>query len=335
MSLPNQSPPDIEKDDTRIISDDSKEKQEHAVEELEAEAEDKSRTVPQDYMKRNVSKSSGGAGNDNRNSWYRNEAADPEDAEDKGLLETDETNEEKTRVQPEGVETNAKKSDARKSYAGNSAPKTGSAKKAKNESPESPSNPWPKSDSKSLGDSAAAWIRKYRKNMNSVLAMFKSDGNFNAHSSYGRTSKKTNRFEKGINFNKQPSGKAETQQPGSTQPGEQGDADAEYEELLDRDSALICALVDIIFGVFGFMVILGCFSFWFGISAVVCACRKKRNIPMALILAKIGMIFIPITLIAFIVLALTMNGLLLQGKAWIASFFTGAPGPEAGGGDGG
>jgi len=332
MSLPNQSPPDIENAESQTISDDSKENQEHAVEEVVAEAVDESRTVPQDNMKRNLSRSSDGAGNDNRNSWYGNEAADPEDAEDKGLLETDEANETKTRVQPEDVRKNAQNSDARRSDAGNSAPQTRSAKQTKNESPKTPSHPRPKSNSKSLGDSAAAWIRKYRKNMNSVLAMFKSDGNFNAHSSYGRTSKKTNRFEKGTNFNKQPSGKAETQQPESTQPGEQGDEDAEYEELLDRDSALICALVDIIFGVFGFMVILGCFSFWFGISAVVCACRKKRNIPMALLLSKIGMIFIPITLIAFIVLALTMNGLLLQGKAWIASFFTGAPGPEAGGG---
>ena len=45
--------------------------------------------------------------------------------------------------------------------------------------------------------------------------------------------------------------------------------------------------------------------------------------PKALCLAKVGMALSVLSLLAFIVLILAVDGLLLHGKKWLVSFFTG------------
>jgi len=169
--------------------------------------------------------------------------------------------------------------------------------------------------------SGSEWIRQYTKDMNQVLGSLTQSPTGDSPKSNLNRATGDNKI---VPCN--------CQQPKCPEPCERGGGDPAFAEIqqrrLDRDSAITCALVDVLFGVFGFIVIIGCLPFWFGICSLACACKKRPDVKKALCFAKIGMVLIPLTIIAFIVLALTMDGLLLEGQAWVISFFVGKkPGP--------
>lgn len=106
-------------------------------------------------------------------------------------------------------------------------------------------------------------------------------------------------------------------QPDGTKPGNRWGPDLHERERVQRENAILCSLIDIIFGAFGMLVILGCIPFWIGIGALICACKTEPDIPRALKCAKAGLCTLSLPLIAFLTLHIVAMVFFINGKSWV------------------
>ena len=115
---------------------------------------------------------------------------------------------------------------------------------------------------KGIGSNTSEWMKGYNKGIKEALEVLRREGNLNAFAAQGQGAGGSATTDDADAVN---------QQPGPTEPG--GDAStAPFNEVrgrsLDRDTAIVCGIFDTFFGFLAFPIILGCFPFWCGISAI-------------------------------------------------------------------